>query len=83
LSEERRKQHKGYVIFAHPEFLTDYQKWHIAFTLEKHYGSHVNVKQFYVPVEDKTLFSSEKEATEQSFVAGAQTIDSRTGLNGI
>ncbi len=79
--EERRKQYKGYVIFACPEFLTDYQKWHIAFSLERHHGSHLNVKQFYVPVEDKTLFDYEQKATEQSFVAGAQTIDRGIGLD--
>ena len=75
MKEERRKQYKGYVIHAHPEFLIDYQKWHIAFSLEKHYGSHVNIKQFYVKVEENSFFDSEKESIEQSFVAGAQTID--------
>jgi len=80
---ERRKQYKGYVIFAHPEFLIDYQKWHIAFSLEKHHGSHVNIRQFYVSVEEKSLFDSEKEAIEQSFLAGAQTIDRGVGLEDI
>ena len=81
MTEEKRKQYMGYVIFAHPEFLTDYQKWHIAFSIEGHHGSHVNIRQFYVPVEDKTLFDSEKDAIEQSFVAGAQTIDRGFGLD--
>ena len=80
MQEERRKQYKGYVIFARPEFLIDYQKWHIAFSLEKHHGSHVNIRQFYVRAEEKSLFDSEKEAIEQSFVAGAQTIDRGVGL---
>lgn len=83
MTEERRKQYKGYVIFSHPEFLIDYQKWHLSYSLEKHHGSHVNVKKFYVPVEDKTLFDSEEKAIEQSFVAGVQTVESGVGLEDI
>lgn len=80
MAGERRKQYKGYVIFAHPEFLTDYQKWDIAFSIERHTGSAVTQRGFSVPVEDKTLFDSEQEAIEQSFVAGAQVIDRGEGL---
>lgn len=75
-----RKKYKGYVIVSHPEFLLDYQKWHISFSLERHHGSHVSVKKFYVKVEDISLFGSENEAVEQSFVAGAQAIDRDIGL---
>ena len=80
MAEEKRKHYKGYVIAAHPEFLLDYQKWHISFSLERHHGSHVNVKKFYVKVEDKSLFDFENDAIEYSFVAGAQTIDKGAGL---
>ena len=80
MTEGRRKQYKGYVIIARPEFLTEYQRWHIAFTIERHHGSHLNARQFYVQVEQKTLFDFEQEAIEQSFVAGAQTIDRGVGL---
>ena len=51
------------------------------FCIEGHHGSHVNIRQFSVPVEDKTLFDSEREAIEQSFVAGAQTIDRGIGMD--
>ena len=40
----------------------------------------MNIKQFYVTVGENSLFDSEKEAIEQSFVAGAQTIDRGVGL---
>jgi len=57
--EGRRKQHNGYVIHTTPESLTDYQKWHIAFSIERHAGSHVSVRQYSVPAEGKTLFDTE------------------------
>ena len=81
MADKRRKKYKGYVIAVHPEFLLDYQKWHISFSLEKHHGSHVNIKKFYVKVEDKSLFDSENDAIKYSFVAAVQTIDSGVGLD--
>jgi len=75
MREERSKPYKGYEIIAHPELLTDYKKWHIAFSIVKDIGSRVDDMPFSSPVEDKYLFDSEEEAIEQSFVAGAQTID--------
>ena len=81
MSDKRRKQYKDYIISARPEFLIDYQKWHIGFSIEKHAGSHVSIKPFYLNVEDKTLFDSEEDAMEQCFVAGAQTIDKGIGLD--
>jgi len=80
VAEEKRKYYKSYVIAVHPEFLVDYQKWHISFSLERHHGSHVNIRKFYTKVEDKSLFDSEKDAIKYSFVAGAQTIDRGVGL---
>lgn len=78
MSQDRSVHYAGYVIEPEPQFLTDFGKWNIAYSISKDTGAQVTSRRYEGGERD--LYDSEAEATAHSVHAAKQRIDAGIDL---